>query len=221
MDLSKVCYNHPDPAICDSAWEVCWNGVVKWYDGESGKGGRNRFDITAPCEMDGFCYKNIEMIQKYLNKRWVFEALGVPKAVSKYEVASDAVAIAFSLTNDPGISTEPQVLYLLESGIDVLFYQGNLDLACNTAGNLKWASEMPWKGQPEFVSKSLTPWFSEGKAAGTFKDVKIQMVPDKKTRFGLLTVSGAGHMVRLFDSCDLTNIAGSHGQTRDCIGHDA
>jgi cathepsin A (carboxypeptidase C) len=36
-----------------------------------------------------------------------------------------------------GISTEPQVLYLLENGVDVLIYQGVLDLAYNTVGNRK------------------------------------------------------------------------------------
>lgn len=62
---------------------------------------------------------------------------------------------------------EPQVQYLLANEIDVLFYQGNLDLACNTAGNLRWANSMSWKGQTEFTSKALKPWTSkavDGKA---------------------------------------------------------
>ena len=44
MSVAKTCYDRPDPAICAAASEVCWDGVVKWYDGESGAGGRNRFD---------------------------------------------------------------------------------------------------------------------------------------------------------------------------------
>lgn len=44
MDVAKTCYSHPDPAICLAAEQVCWYGVVEWYDGESRKGGRNRFD---------------------------------------------------------------------------------------------------------------------------------------------------------------------------------
>ena len=44
IEGQTVCYNHPDPAICNAVAEICWNGVVSWYDGESGKGGRNRFD---------------------------------------------------------------------------------------------------------------------------------------------------------------------------------
>jgi cathepsin A (carboxypeptidase C) len=142
MDLAKVCYNHPDFDICQAATRVCWDGVIVHYDGESGGlGGRNRFDITHPCVTDDdMCYKEISNIDIYLNLPWVFEALGVPKAVGNYSVVSMDIEHAFDLTADGAISTQPQVLYLLDSGIDVLFYQGNLDLACNTAGNLQWAN---------------------------------------------------------------------------------
>lgn len=49
LSLASVCYKYPDPAICSAAEEVCWKGVVEYYDGESGKGGRNRFD--SECEV--------------------------------------------------------------------------------------------------------------------------------------------------------------------------
>jgi cathepsin A (carboxypeptidase C) len=44
LDLARICYNHPDPAICQVGEEVCWKGVIEHYDGESGAGGRNRFN---------------------------------------------------------------------------------------------------------------------------------------------------------------------------------
>lgn len=44
MELSRVCYEHPDPDICAVASTVCWNGVISLYDSESGAGGRNRYD---------------------------------------------------------------------------------------------------------------------------------------------------------------------------------
>jgi cathepsin A (carboxypeptidase C) len=44
MDVLRTCYERPDPAICSAANMVCWDGVIVHYDGESGKGGRNRFD---------------------------------------------------------------------------------------------------------------------------------------------------------------------------------
>lgn len=196
IELARVCYNHPDPALCLAASEVCWNGVIVHYDGESGAGGRNRFDITHPCETgDDLCYFEIPKIGEYLNLPWVFEALHVPKAIGNYSVYSEEISIAFSLTNDLGISTQPQVLYLLENGIDVLFYQGNLDLACNTAGNLQWANSMPWKGQPAFVAQSKKMWKHDKQEVGWYKQVKVVTASGRDTTFALSTVNGAGHLV--------------------------
>lgn len=47
----------------------------------------------------------------------------------------------------------PQLQLLLPSGIGVLFYPGNLSLACNTAGNTRWAEGKGWKGRLEFTAK--------------------------------------------------------------------
>ncbi|KAH5700425.1 carboxypeptidase [Parastagonospora nodorum] len=199
MNLAKVCYNHPDVEICQAASKICWEGVIEHYDGESGgaPGGRNRFDITRPCEVGGdLCYPEIGRINEYLNLPWVYEALGVPKAVGNYSVYSYAIAEAFDMTNDGAVSTQPQVLYLLDAGIDVLFYQGNLDLACNTAGNLNWANSMQWKGQPAFVAQSKRSWgFEDGQEVGWFKEVKVKTASGRETTFAMGTVDGAGHLV--------------------------
>lgn len=186
-DLARVCYEHPDPAICSAAETVCWHGVIKFYDGDAK---RNRFDITIPCDVEEICYVEAIAIDKYLNSEDVRSALGVPKG-RKYHMFSDKVARAFEATNDLGISMEQQLLYLLDNEIDVLLYQGMLDLACNTAGNLRWANGFAWKGGPEFASKDLQKW-----DAGKFKEVKIKTGDNKKTtRFSFVTVEGAGHMV--------------------------
>ncbi|KAF2671542.1 carboxypeptidase Y precursor [Microthyrium microscopicum] len=198
VELIDVCNKNPDPAICTAAENVCWTGVVELYDGEAVQGGRNRFDITAPCEMDDLCYRGIGLIDKYLNQKDVWQALGVPDTIDKFNVSSSKVENAFVRTGETVISTTPQVQNLLAKGVDVMFYQGNLDLACNTAGNYRWANNMPWKGQAEFSAKDLQPWSSDGKEVGTYKEVRIQMPGnDKKTLFTFLTVDKAGHMVPL------------------------
>lgn len=196
MELAKICYGHPDPAICSASGEICWKGVIEYYDGESGKGGRNRFDITADCETkDDLCYPEIPRIGEYLNLPHVYEALGVPRAVGNYTPFSEAVAYAFDLTYDAGISTQPFVLYLLENSVNVLFYQGNLDLACNTAGNLQWAHSMPWRGQPAFVAQPKSIWKHQNEEVGWFKEVRVKTASGKLTTFAIATVDGAGHMV--------------------------
>ncbi|KAE8452978.1 hypothetical protein EG329_012165 [Mollisiaceae sp. DMI_Dod_QoI] len=201
MEVAKVCYDHPDPAICQTAETVCWDGVINFYDSQAHAGGRNRFDITAPCEIDDFCYADMKLVGDYLNLSSSFSALGVPKVIKKFEVSSQAVDDAFQLTNDGGITMMPQLEYLLANQIDILIYQGNLDLACNTAGAKRWTANMPWKGQSAFTSKELKPWKStkNGKdvVAGTFKEVNIKMVEgdEKTTRFSLVTIDNSGHMV--------------------------
>jgi cathepsin A (carboxypeptidase C) len=198
MDVGRVCYSHPDQAICATAAGICWYGVLELYDGESGKGGRNRFDITHGCPSgDDLCYPESALIGDYLNTKKVWKALRVPAAVKNFSVISWDVNRAFETTNDEFISTQPQVLYLLDNNIDVLFYQGNLDLACNTAGNLKWIMGMEWKGQMAFNAQGMRYWKgSEGKEVGWFKEVEIEMGPElKKTRFAFVTHNGAGHMV--------------------------
>lgn len=159
--------------------------------------------VTLPCEIDDVCYPNTLWIQDYLNLPSSFAALGVPKDIKKFGVLSPAVSDAFELTDDLSISLVPEVQYLLRNQIDMLIYQGNLDLACNTAGAKRWTANMPWKGQAEFNSVDLKPWKStkDGKevVAGAWKEVNIKMVEgdEKKTRFALVTIDGSGHMVRL------------------------
>jgi cathepsin A (carboxypeptidase C) len=71
-----------------------------------------------------------------------------------YKISSNKIARVFGWRAMRGISTEPQVLYLLENEVDVFIYQGVPDFARNTAGNWKWASNILWKGQPEFMSRT-------------------------------------------------------------------
>jgi hypothetical protein len=82
---------------------------------------------------------------------------------------------------------------------------------------------MPWKGQPEFNSKRLKTWHSDGEAVGEYKEVLIKMentrstqktaglgnIENKGTRFAFLTVAGAGHMVSTQPSCNALCLARS------------
>jgi cathepsin A (carboxypeptidase C) len=51
----------------------------------------------------------------------------------------------------------PELQYLLASKIDVVIYQGDLDLTCNTAGAKSWTANMAWKGQVAFAAQDLKP----------------------------------------------------------------
>lgn len=161
--------------------------------------------VTAPCEVDDFCYIEVLRIQHYLNTKAIWDALSPPKSIQKYEVAAESIAIAFGQGSDEMTSTSSLVEFLLANQVHVMNYQGNLDLACNTAGNLRWAHSLPWKGQVEFASKPLQPWRSviaatgKNETVGTMKEVSIRMSDSTNmtSRYAFVTVNDAGHLVSI------------------------
>ncbi|KAJ5796446.1 carboxypeptidase Y [Penicillium psychrosexuale] len=201
MDVAKTCIQNPDPAICKAAGSVCYEGIIGWYENESGEGGRNRFDITAPCEIDELCYKKAGYIQEYLNSPAVWNALSPPDEVKEYKLESSAVVQAFGTTPEGMTSSSDAVVFLLSHGVHFLAYQGNLDLACNTAGTLRWADSLSWKGQVEFASTPLRPWTStvagHNDTVGMTKEVRVKIDTQAETasRFAFVTVDGAGHLL--------------------------
>lgn len=127
----------------------------------------------------------------------------MPSAVKNYSMSSDNVQDAFQTTSDGAINYITDVQNLLSAGIDILAYQGNLDLSCNTAGAKRWAAKVAWQGQAEFNAKSLKPWTSlvngEERIVGEMKEVNIEVEgTGKTTRFAFVTIDGAGHMVWIF-----------------------
>lgn len=150
------------------------------------------------------CYIEAARIEKYLNSPVIWEALSPPKQIKKYLVTSEAVSHAFETSSDLMASASDHVAYLLDNQVHYMAYQGNLDLACNTAGNLRWADSLRWKGQVEFTSKALRPWSAAVAATGsietvgTMKEVSIFTKDGAKipSRFAIVTVNDAGHFVR-------------------------
>ncbi len=138
-----------------------------------------------------------------MNSEKVWQSLDVPKEVANFSIESDEIANAFLGGNDMYVNTMPQVKYVLENGVDVLIYNGNLDLACNTAGNFRWTNALSWNGQAAFNAHELTPWFSKVGGvqvqAGKFKDVRAfgKKGDAKKQRFAFVTIDNSGHMVSL------------------------
>lgn len=161
--------------------------------------------VTHPCEFDNICYIEASWIQEYLNTPKIWDALSPPKQIKQYNITSERISNSFQKTADLETSTDDQVTYLLQNQVHYLAYQGNLDLACNTAGNLRWANSLVWKGQAEFASKSLKPWKSvvaatgKEEVVGTMKEVLVRTSDDAEieSRFAIVTVDNAGHFVRL------------------------
>lgn len=163
----------------------------------------NHSVVTAPCEVDDFCYIEALRVQEYLNSKVIWDALSPPKQVKEFKLEARSVVNAFAQGSDMMTSTSSLVGFLLANQVHVMNYQGNLDLACNTAGNLRWAHSLPWKGQVEFTSKSLQPWSSviaatgKNETVGNMKEVEVQIsgATSMTSRYAFVTVDDAGHLV--------------------------
>ncbi|KAH8663267.1 Alpha/Beta hydrolase protein [Ilyonectria robusta] len=201
--LHEACYEYPDPILCHAADSFCSSEIRALFDNETGKGGRDPFDITRTCQVDQLCYTEVLSIEAYANTPQMRQALNVPKNFKNFTILNMDIHELFWKGNDLFVNTAPEVKYILEAGIDVLVYNGNLDLACNTAGNLRWTEKLSWAGQAEFVSQSMRPWFApkdgETVMAGTMKEVRALTMPGatRASRFAFVTVDRAGHMVPL------------------------
>ena len=161
--------------------------------------------VTASCEVEPWCYIESIRIQHYLNSKVIWNALSPPKQIKKYKITAMSVLLAFAQGLDEMTTTSSLVEFLLANQVHVMNYQGNLDLACNTAGNLRWAHALPWKGQVEFASKSLQRWRSvvaatgKNDTVGTMKEVNVRMNDRSNvtSRYAFVTVNDAGHLVSI------------------------
>lgn len=223
--VHEACYKYPDEKLCKAADEICMS-IRDLYDNEAGAGSRDPYDselkrpsvlvpplnmvvpVTRKCEVEHLCYDGALDIQTYLNQPRVLKSLGVPDVLANFSIESPKIVDNFQKGNDLYVNTMAQVKYTLENGVDVLVYNGNLDLACNTAGNLRWTNRLSWNGQAPFNAQDLRPWYTADEKgnkaqAGSFKEVSVYATSEASTkrRFAFVTVDRSGHMV----SCSSTS----------------
>ena len=86
--------------------------------------------VTAPCEVDPWCYIESVRIQHYLNSKVIWDALSPPKQIKKYEITNMSVVLAFAQGLDERTPTSSLVEFLLANEVHIMNYQGTLDLAC-------------------------------------------------------------------------------------------
>jgi len=124
-------------------------------------------------------------ITNYLNDPNIQDVLGVDRA---FEPSSFQVYMSFFGSGDLWTSKVDDVVYTLDNKVDVLIYAGENDYICNHVGNLKWMSEMVWKGQKNFLKESTTVW--------TSKSTNLK-AGEQKSKGGLswLKVYNSGHFV--------------------------
>lgn len=131
--------------------------------------GYNVYDISDDCKdgIDVLCYGVTTNIAAFLNAEDVRQLIGAPPVsqTGNYSVTSWRVNEDFARSGDGLIDNKPYVAGLLERGIDVLVYAGELDAACQWLGNLNWVQNLDYSERTDFKG-SLRPWSVDGREVG-------------------------------------------------------
>lgn len=87
---------------------------------------------------------------------------------------------------------------MLESGVRVLIYAGDVDFICNWIGNKAWTQELGWTGKADFNAAGDHAWNYVDAVTKASKQGGVARTARSQTGEGSLTflqVFEAGHMV--------------------------
>lgn len=176
--LMYLCYDSDQNFLtCGGASLYCAQLEEKYLET-----GRNPYDISDQC--GDSCYPEIDSIEDYLRQPEVIKAVG--SDVDDFVGCSNSVGADFAAAEDHSRSEIPDVLRMLEAGIDVLFYDGALDWICSWPGVYHLVERLRYEHHAEFNAKPVKVWEVDGEPAGETKSAG---------NLHWMKVYGAGHMV--------------------------
>lgn len=171
--------------LCNDGWSVAcalglsicqltsFSPIMAWHPN------MNVYDITKDCD-GALCY-DFTLADKFLNLKTTQQALGVKK---------EWVGCDFGVYEDMSMDWlkrfDTHVADMLDDGIRVLIYAGELDFICNWLGNSMWVEAMEWKGKEGFAKAVEKEWTVMGAHAGTERSYGD---------LSFVKVAKAGHMV--------------------------
>mgnify|MGYP002803561713 FL=1 len=168
--------NAGDANACTTAYALCNYGELIPYQ----LTGHNPYDMRIKCEKPPLCY-DFSKVESFLNDEKTQSALGVKK---KWGSCNRIVNLAFQ--HDWMKNYQNKLPDLLQAGLRVLIYAGDVDYICNWLGNKKWTLSMDWAHKSEFNSAEDKTYTVEGQAAGRVRSAN---------GFHFMQVFQAGHMV--------------------------
>lgn len=187
--MGKAC--QLDVEACEPAYTYCnLMETTPYYNT-----GLNPYDIRLPCGDNDLCY-NFTSIETFLNLPSTRQALGVSDEVKEWVSCNTAVDVMF--VNDWMRDFQEDLIPMLESGIRVLIYAGDVDFICNWIGNKAWTMELNWTGKEQFTSAGDHEWKytdSVSKASATGGMARTGLAKNGEGSLTFLQVFAAGHMV--------------------------
>eukprot|EP00566_Odontella_aurita_P005453 CAMPEP_0113551558 /NCGR_PEP_ID=MMETSP0015_2-20120614/14589_1 /TAXON_ID=2838 /ORGANISM="Odontella" /LENGTH=614 /DNA_ID=CAMNT_0000452459 /DNA_START=133 /DNA_END=1977 /DNA_ORIENTATION=+ /assembly_acc=CAM_ASM_000160 len=162
---------------CQTAFVVCNTGLTSPYR----MTGLNPYDIRKKCGLNPLCY-DFSHIEKFLNLESTREALHVSDdAPSEWQSCNMGINLKFH--TDWMKDFSPYVADMLNGGVPVLIYAGDVDFICNYLGNRAWTLKLEWDRKDDFGTADDHDWNGGKGLARTAGG------------FTFLQVYDAGHMV--------------------------
>eukprot|EP00550_Attheya_septentrionalis_P004496 CAMPEP_0198285034 /NCGR_PEP_ID=MMETSP1449-20131203/4348_1 /TAXON_ID=420275 /ORGANISM="Attheya septentrionalis, Strain CCMP2084" /LENGTH=554 /DNA_ID=CAMNT_0043982271 /DNA_START=44 /DNA_END=1708 /DNA_ORIENTATION=+ len=162
---------------CQSAFAVCNMAETSPYQ----MSGLNPYDIRIKCEHPPLCY-DFSKVGDWLNLPETRAALHVTdESASKWNACN--MGINFMFHTDWMKDMSGHISEMLDGGIPILIYAGDVDFICNYMGNRAWTLALDWDHKDDFVSAEDHDWNSGSGLARTANG------------FTFLQVYDAGHMV--------------------------
>ncbi|KAL1924333.1 uncharacterized protein VTP21DRAFT_7368 [Calcarisporiella thermophila] len=180
IDLIKKCYETNSDEDCGHASNTAPETVFTYYQ-------LNAYDVRKSCvdTSGGLCYKILDGISTFLNKKEVQEQIGVDRV---FKSCTYDIYNYFVNAGDYMRRFDIYLPEVLESNIRVLIYAGDADFICHWYGNKAWSLRLDWEGHEEFKRAKDRKWYVNGRAAG-----EVRATNDN--RFSFVRVYRAGHMV--------------------------
>jgi len=105
----------------------------------------NVYDIREECEHPPLCY-DLTYVDKFLKQKEVEQVIGVSGRPWKECKAMVHYFLYFDLMKD----YTADLSFLLQSGLDVLVYNGDKDFICNWRGGEAMTNNLDWSGASNF-----------------------------------------------------------------------
>ncbi|KAJ7022403.1 serine carboxypeptidase [Mycena alexandri] len=186
--LIKTCYALDNRASCMPATVFCWGALWGVLDGAN----RNFYDVRMPCNRteNPLCYEEIDWVENYMNLPEVKKALGVDPRAPEYTACNMEMNQDFALQGDGMRNTKKLLTEIVDEGIRLLVYAGNVDMMCNYMGEAQWIEQLPSTHKDAFGEAPFLPWTVSDRPAGV-----VRSVGKGAGNITYLTVYEAGHMV--------------------------
>lgn len=169
---------------CQTAFIVCNTAETTPYQ----MTGLNPYDIRKKCEIMPLCY-DFSYIEKFLNLDSTKEALHVSEESNSWTSCNMGINLKFH--SDWMHDFSPYVADLLDDGIHVLIYAGDVDYICNYLGNRAWTLALDWKHKDDFNNAEDHEWGTGENSVGT----GAAGLAKTSNGFTFMQVYDAGHMV--------------------------